>query len=96
MTDLPSGSLCAANEGRDIYVDVGYYGTLNLTADFRISDLRLLDSTSRVKLNGYTLSIRARRHALGVNEAIQVIPCGTVENPGKIVWLPSATLIYLR
>ena len=96
MTDLPSGSLCAANEGRDVFVDVGYYGTLNLTADFRVSDLRLIGSTSRVKLNGHTLGIRARRHALGVNETAQVIPGGTEENPGRIVWLPGSTLIFLR
>ena len=82
MTDLPSPSLCEPGEARDAFFLVEEYGTLNLTDDTQISDLQM-DSTGRLQLNGHTLTIRSRRHALSGT----VVEGGTAENPGRIVWL---------
>ena len=82
MTDLPSPSLCDPMEARDAFFLVEEYGTLNLTDDTQISDLQM-DSTGRLQLNGHTLTIRSRRHALSGT----VVEGGTAENPGRIVWL---------
>lgn len=44
---------------------------------------------------GHTLFIHSLRHALGVNDS-QIVPGGTSENPGKIVWLTPPTMLLLR
>ena len=66
------------------------YGTLNLTANTKISDLTM-DSTARLQLNGFTLRIKTLRHDLKGT----IVPGGTTENPGKIVW-DGATFLMLR
>ena len=81
-TDLPSPSLCDPAEARNAFFLVEEYGTLNLTADTQISDLQM-DATGRLQLNGFTLTIRSRKHDISGT----VVEGGTAENPGKIVWL---------
>ena len=63
---------------------------MNITADTKISDLQM-DSTARLQLNGFTLRINSRKHAL----AGTIDAGGTAEEPGKIVWI-SPTLLLFR
>ena len=89
-TDLPSPSLCDPKETRNAFFLVEEYGTLNLTADTKISDLTM-DSTARLQLNGFTLRIKTREHTLKGT----IVAGGTAGNPGKIVW-DGATILMLR
>ena len=92
--DLPPDSLCDPDETKNAFVVIQNGGMLFLTADTQVSDLTLVGSTSFLRLNGHTLTIRSREHPLGDNEATQVVT-GT---GGKIIWHPRnlETMLILR
>ena len=98
MTDVPSSRLADADvftQQRRPTLEIGN-GAANITADIHLADLVLTGGKGVVRLNGHTVFVYARRHALGTNEAKQIIPGGTEENPGRIVWVPRGLKIIIR
>ncbi|MCQ2388525.1 MAG: hypothetical protein MJ138_02310, partial [Kiritimatiellae bacterium] len=56
-----------------------------LTKDLHVDDLTM-DGNCKLRLNGHTLFIHHRKHALGAS-ASQIVPgADAAGNPGKIVW----------
>ncbi len=66
-----------------------------LTGDCHIGDLKMSKGNSCLQLNGHTLYIHTMKHKLDINEN-QIIPGGTEEEPGKIVWTVRRTVLILR
>lgn len=98
LTDVPSSRLADADvftQQRRPTLEIGN-GAANITADIHLADLVLTGGKGVVRLNGHTVFVYARRHALGTNEAKQIIPGGTEENPGRIVWVPRGLKIIIR
>ncbi len=93
--DYPSTLNAADGDGRDAVWRLSGYSFLYITRDAKIADVWLEGSKPRIYLNGHTLRIRTTRHALGTNESAQVIPGGTAENPGKIIWF-NPTILLLK
>ena len=87
--------LFAAGDGQDATWRLSGYSFLYITRDAKVADLRFEGSQPRIYLNGHTLRVRTPRHALGTNPATQVIPGGTAENPGQIIWF-NPTLIMVK
>ena len=73
-TDFPGAE--NPSETKHVTVRVKSYGTLYLTRDATVQDIVLEDATARIKLNGHTLSVLARRHPVSPNDATQVIADG--------------------
>ena len=98
MTDVPSSRLADADEftqQRRPTLEIGN-GAANITADIHLADLVLTGGKGAVRLNGHTVFVYAKRHALGTDEAKQIIPGGTEENPGQIIWVPRGLKIIIR
>ena len=92
QTQLPSPRICDPKElSRRVRVEVATGGVLGLTKDLNVDDLTM-DGNSKLYLNGHTLFIYHRRHALGT-KASQIVPGGTAENPGRIIWLQGLMLM---
>ena len=73
-----------------------------ITRDTRIGDIAITDATGCLYLNGYTLQVHVRQHAISPNDAVQIIP-GTRIDPetgetitGKIEWLKYGTVIIFK
>ena len=82
------------DDGRWATWELSNDATLNVTADAKIADVWLEGSKPQIRLNGHTLRIHTRRHALGTSDA-QIVPGGTEENPGQIIWLMQPTMLLL-
>ena len=95
LVDYPVATWAGKDDGRWATWELSNYATLNVTADAKIADVWLEGSKPQIQLNGHTLYIRSLRHELGVDDS-QVVPGGTTENPGKIVWLTPPTVLMLR
>ena len=93
--DYPSTLAAAADDGRDAAWRLSGYSFLYITRDAKVADVWLEGSKPRIYLNGHTLRIRTTRHALGTDESSQVIPGGTAENPGRIIWF-NPTILLLK
>ena len=93
-TDFPSSRLCEEGETEKTTVVVKGAATLNLMADTMVEDIHLEGPKPILQLNGHTLTVRRKQHALGENEATQV----TYSDGGQIVWKPheGPTLLMLR
>ena len=95
LVDYPVTKWCGQNDGRWATWELSNYATLNITADAKIADVWLNGSSPQILLNGHTLRIYTRQHALGTS-ASQVVAGGTVENPGQIIWQKQATVLLLK
>ncbi len=93
--DYPSTLSAAAGDGQDATWRLAGYGYLYVTRDAKVRDVWLEGSKPRIYLNGHKLRVRSFPHALGNDESVQVIPGGTAENPGRIIW-NVATTIFVR
>jgi hypothetical protein len=93
--DYPSTRRAAVGDGQEATWRLSGYSFLYITRDAKVADVWLEGSKPRIYLNGHTLRIHTARHALGTDAATQVIPGGTAENPGKIIWF-NPTTIMLR
>jgi hypothetical protein len=91
VTEIAPAVLARDGETRRARVTASAYSYLHLVQDTRVGDIRLLDSTARLYLNGHTLRVHTRRHAVSPNDATQVIYGG-----GEIIWQQPATIILLR
>ena len=86
VTDIPM-----ADDGKaaKCYRDTAFVGEANVTfflrADMRINDLDLRSATSKINLNGHTLTIRSATHwkGKGWGDTYENL---VIENGGKIVW----------
>ena len=92
--DFPSTLAAATDDGRDATWRLSGCSYLYVTRDAKVADVWLEDSKPRIYLNGHTLRIRTTRHALGTSDT-QIIPGGTEENPGKIIWF-NPTILLLK
>jgi hypothetical protein len=91
-TDFPKTQDNDPGEVSRVDLVVGRYGTLNLTADAKVSSLSTV-STSAIKLNGHRLTVRSRRHAVPGT----ITPGTNADgNPGEIVFDNGATLLFCR
>ena len=95
FVDYPSTRLAESDDGQYATWRLSGAASLYLTRDAKVADVWLEGSKPRIYLNGHTLRIHTTRHALGTDAATQVIPGGTEENPGKIIWF-NPTTIMLR
>ncbi len=96
-TDLPSTVQCDPNEFDKFNrttLEVSNGGDVYLTQDCHIGDLRM-DKKGYIHLNGHTLYIHTRRHKMDIDDS-QIIPGGTEDNPGKIVWTITGTVLIVR
>ena len=93
--DYPSTRLAEKGDGQDATWRLSGYSFLYITRDAKVADLRFEGAKPRIYLNGHTLRVRTPRHALGTDETTQVIPGGTEENPGQIIWL-NPTVLFLK
>ena len=86
FTDFPSTSLCEKDEVKRTTVVLKGLSRLNLTEDTEIDDIILIGKEPILHLNGHTLTVRHKKHPLGVDEAKQV----TLDpaTGGEIIWLP--------
>lgn len=94
-TDFPSTRYVAEGETYNVTVEVSNYATMNVMDDCRIESLSL-DGTARILLNGHTLRVnmeRPKSWPKGGALPANVIPGGTAEAPGKIVW--KSGLVFL-
>lgn len=73
-TDFPGAE--NPSETKHVTVRVKSNGTLYLTRDATVQDIVLEDTTARIKLNGHTLSVLAKRHQVSPNDATQIIADG--------------------
>ena len=93
FVDLPSPRLCGdPSETEGATFEVSDYTTIYLTADTRVEDIHLLDANSKIMLNGYTLTVHRRKHAVSPNDATQIVP----GDGGKIEWLKYGLSIIVR
>ena len=94
MTDFPSTRLCEEGETEKTTLVVTGAATLNLMADTTVEDIVLDGAKPVLRLNGHTLTVRSKPHALGVDEQKQV----TYADGGQIVWVPHGgpTLLLIR
>ena len=95
LVDYPVAIWAGQDDGRWATWELSNYATLNVTADAKVADVWLEGSKPQIQLNGHTLYVHSLRHELGVDDS-QVVPGGTAENPGKIVWLTPPTVLMLR
>ncbi len=95
LVDYPVTTWAGKDDGRWATWELSNDATLNVTADARIADVWLEGSKPQIKLNGHTLRIGTREHALGTS-ASQVVVGGTAENPGQIIWQQPATILFLK
>ena len=92
-TDLP---MTADGDAAKVYRDVGLVVTSNATvcllADMTVYDLDLKSTTSKIDLNGHTLTVRSSAHkkGRGWGDAYEKL---VTENGGKIVWKGGMVLI---
>jgi hypothetical protein len=86
-TDLPSPLLAPARETYYATVRVLNCGMVRFVDDVRVGDLWIEPVTTRLNLNSKTLTIRARRHDLGL---------GTITDYGEIVWMADGTVLMVR
>ena len=86
-TDLPSPLLAPARETYYATVRVLNCGMVRIVDDVRVGDLWIEPVTTRLNLNSKTLTIRARRHDLGL---------GTITDYGEIVWMADETVLMVR
>ena len=101
-TELTPVEPTVSNETKKVVVVVKDEAYASITRDAWVEDITIPDATSRLYLNGYTLHVHTRRHALGKNEAVQVIP-GERTDPetgetitGKIEWLKPGLVIIVK
>ena len=101
-TELTPASLCAENEIEKMTVVVRDAGYASITRDAKVEDIRITDGTGRLYLNGWTLRVHTRHHAISPNDATQVIP-GTRIDPetgdeitGEIIWSNPGLMIFVR
>ncbi len=98
FTDIPSSSYASQDEfdrSNRTTLSVSDNATALLTGDCHIGDLKMSKGNSCLQLNGHTLYIHTMKHKLDINEN-QIIPGGTEEEPGKIVWTVRRTVLILR
>ena len=92
-TDLP---MTADGDAAKVYRDVGLVVTSNATvcllADMTVYDLDLKSTTSKIDLNGHTLTVRSSAHKKGKGwgDAYEKL---VTESGGKIVWKGGMALI---
>ena len=91
-TDYPVARYAGPRDGRHAVWTLRNTVRLCLVGDARLADLVMEGSTPLLELNGYTLRVDARKHALGVNESVQVVP----GDGGLIIWGGAATLLIVR
>lgn len=74
-TDLPS-SLANGDAGEASHAKlvVKHYGAVYLTEDTIVADINLLDSTSRLYLNGHKLYVYTHSHKISPDDSKYVIP----------------------
>ena len=94
--DFPSTLAAATDDGRNATWRLSGCSYLYVTRDAKVRDVWLEGSKPRVYLNGHKLRVRALPHALGNDESVQVIPGGTDENPGRIIWDGRTTLMFVQ
>lgn len=82
---------------REVSVEIGTDGTLNLMSDLAIKNL-VWDSLSHIKLNGHVLRIRTKRPDDWPETGLPswVDAGGTPENPGRVEWQVPGLIILLR
>lgn len=90
-TDYPVVQYADPQDGRHAVWTLRNTVRLNLVGDARLADLVMEGPKPILELNGYTLRVDARKHALGDNESVQVVP----GDGGLILWAP-ATLLIVR
>ncbi len=90
-TDYPVARYADPEDGRHAVWTLRNTVRLNLVGDARLADLVMEGPKPILELNGYTLRVDARKHALGDNESVQVVP----GDGGLILWAP-ATLLIVR
>ena len=93
--DFPSTLATATDDGRDAVWRLSGYSFLYITRDAKVADVWLEGAKPRIYLNGHTLCIHTTHHKLGTDESVQIIPGGTAENPGQIIWF-NPTLIMVK
>ena len=95
FVDYPSTRLAASDDGQYAVWRLSGAVTLYLTRDAELPNIFLEGSKPRIQLNGHTLRVNAPHHRLGTDEAVQIIPGGTEENPGQIIWSVRPTVLML-
>lgn len=78
-TEIPSASNGDPMEMRHLVFEVADSATLRLMDDCAVGDVQILDTNSRLNLNGYILTIHSKEHEF---------PLNTVINYGDIIWAP--------
>ena len=94
--DYPSTRRAAVGDGQDATWRLSGYSYLYVTRDAKVADVWLEGAKPRIYLNGHTLRIHTRHHRLGTDESAQIIPGGTAENPGQIIWDGRATILFVQ
>ena len=100
-TDFPAVGL--AEETKNVTLSANYHATVNLIEDATVADIKLQNSgrrstggttgvCSRLFLNGHTLSVKAKRHAISPDDATQVVP----GEGGSVYWIPRGFMLLLR
>ena len=91
-TEYPVTIQADLKEGSTAVWRLRRFARLYLTSDATVEDIFLEGSTPQIDLNGHVLTVRSRQHALGANEAAQVI------KGGEVIWLPrgNGTMFRLR
>lgn len=95
-TDFPSAEPGLVNETQNVTVKVTNHGRLNIVADATVADVTLLNEGTNAKsyllLDGHTLSVKAKRHAISPDDATQVVP----GDGGSVYWIPRGFMLFLR
>ena len=91
-TEYPVTKVADLKEGSTAVWRLRRFARLYLTSDATVENIFLEGSVPQIDLNGHTLTVRSRQHALGTNEAAQIV------HGGEIIWLPRdmATMIMLK
>jgi len=94
-TDYPvtNDKTVPEDESKNITWTLKNYVALNVTKDAKIGNLFVEGARPKIYLNGHILKVNATHHKLGTNESVQIIPGGTAENPGRIIWKQGFAII---
>ena len=91
ITDIEPAACGVPGEMKKVRMTAGYQSYLHLSHDTRVKDVRLLDSSARLYLNGHILRVGSPRHAVSPDDATQIVYDG-----GEIIWQQPATVLMLR
>ena len=91
ITDIEPDACGVPGEMKKVRMTAGYQSYLHLSHDTRVKDVRLLDSSARLYLNGHILRVGSPRHAVSPDDATQIVYDG-----GEIIWQQPATVLMLR